>query len=418
MYQKALREGKEKIPYCSMLILGDEKVGKTSLYRQLVGKDFEKKWYQTKGIKRNTVDAIDTMALDIDKWEEKESSEEDGGFIKALSKEVVKNLPPQDDGDIKIPPPQPSAHPSIPLLKPPELQNKIDVSKPGKENPPSLKTPPNATLLDANPAEEEPAAMLNRGQSSILDIAVKERVVDSKNPSLELTTLDFAGQKLYRPMHHCFISRQALYIVVFKIPDILVEASRKKSLEEVRYWIHSIHSHFYPLLKEDEKFNRVLLVGTHRGDHTDEDLKEIDKLIKNELRSDDRCINHIRSFNNNNLSCQTNYFIPVDNKIDHKKKNYLHRSGTRDVQIIVKEMSTRLPFLYEYHPIKWLKFEERLKEKKKTLSTTPVMKVEEVKALAIRSNITSEYEQKLALNFFHDTGKIICICELQCSYLR
>ncbi len=406
MYQKALREGKEKIPYCSMLILGDEKVGKTSLYRQLVGQDFEKKWYRTKGIKSNTV--VDTMALDIesDKWKEKESSEEGEAFVKALSKELVKNLPQQDDGDIKIPPPQPSAHLSIPLLMPPEEQNKIDGSKPGKKNP---QTPLNTTLLYANPAEEVLAAMLNRGQSSILDIAVKERVVDSKNPSLELTTLDFAGQKLYRPMHHCFISRQALYIVVFKIPDML-KASYMESLEEVRYWIHSIHSHFYQLSEEDKKFNRVLLVGTHR-DGNDKDLEKIDELINKELCSDGRCCNHIRSFNN--LSCRTKYFIPVENEIDCNKKNYLRRSGTRDVKIIVKEMSTTLPFLDEYYPIKWLKFEERLK-----LSTTPVMKVEGVNALAKRSNITSEDEQKLALNFFHDTGKIICISELQCSYLR
>ncbi len=126
---------------------------------------------------------------------------------------------------------------------------------------------------------------------------MRKRVVDSKNPSLVLNTLDFAGQKLYRPMHHCFISRRALYIVVFKIPDMLMEASRKKSLEEVRYWIHSIHSHIYSPEKdmkgEDKKINRVFLVGTHRGDHTDQDLKKIDKLIKKELYFDDRCCNHL-----------------------------------------------------------------------------------------------------------------------------
>ncbi len=258
--------------------------------------------------------------------------------------------------------------------------------------------------------------MLNRKQSSILDSAVRKRVVDSKNPSLVLNTLDFAGQKLYRPMHHCFISRRALYIVVFKIPDMLGETSCKKSLEEVRYWIHSIHSHIYPLEEElkgeDKKINRVFLVGTHRGDHTDEDLKIIDELINEELIEDDRCCNHIM-YPVGKLSYPTNYFIPVENQTDHtRSRDYLQDSGTGVVQNLVKTTSTRLPFLDEYYPIKWLKFEERLKKQMETMSTTPVVTIEGVKALAMRSNITSEPQQDLALKFFHDTGKIICISEL------
>ncbi len=463
MYWEALREGEEKIPYCSMLILGDEKVGKTSLYRQLVGKDFKEDLDRTRGIDNNTVD---TVALDIesDEWKEKESSEEDGGFVKALSKEIVKKLPPppppavNDDGDIKeevseeelmkrilvavkrikegeqidsaLPQPQPSTH--LPTSASEQVQNKKDEPELEKKNPPPLRephikpeTPPNTTPLDATPpnvppnsAEKEPA-MLNRRQSSYVNSAVRKRPVNSEDPSLVLNTLDFAGQELYRPMHHCFISRRALYIVVFKIPDMLGENSFKKSLEEVRYWIHSIHSHIYPpekdVTREDKKINRVFLVGTHRGDYTDEDLKIIDELINEELIEDERCCNHIHSVGPvGELSCPTTYFIPVENQIDHtRSRDYLRDSGTRDVQIIVKTTSRKLPFLDECYPIKWLKFEERLKKQMETMSTTtPVVTIEGVKALAIKSNITSEDQQDLALKFFHDTGKIICISEL------
>ena len=485
MYWEALSEGKEKIPYCSMLILGDEEVGKTSLYRQLVGKDFKEDLDRTSGIDNNTVDTVDRRKVDINEWKQRESLEEVGGFVKALSKEIVKNLPPPppDDGGIKEEvsekdlmerimgtverirerrvseqsdlQPQPSTH--LPTsASETEVQKKKDESiepRQKKKNPllrePHTKpktlpdatlqdiTPPDTTPLDTtpsdanpsdatppnvppNPAEEEPVAMLNQKQSSILDSAVRKRVVDSKNPSLVLNTLDFAGQKLYRPMHHCFISRRALYIVVFKIPDMLEEASHKKSLEEVRYWIHSIHSHIYPPEKdmkgEDKKIKRVFLVGTHRGDHTDGDLKKIDKLINDKLIGDESCCNHMIYPVGpvGELSYPTNYFIPVENQIDRRKhgRDYLRDSGTGVVQNLVKTTSTRLPFLDEYYPIKWLKFEERLKKQMETLSTTPVMTVKGVKTLAIRSNITSEDQQDLALKFFHDTGKIICISEL------
>ncbi len=107
----------------------------------------------------------------------------------------------------------------------------------------------------------------------------------------------------------------------------------------------------------------------------------------------------------------------MENQIDPKHgrkhgRDYLRDSGTGVVHNLVKTTSTRLPFLDEYYPIKWLKFEERLKKQMETLSTTPVMTVKGVKTLAIRSNITSEDQQDLALKFFHDTGKIICISEL------
>ncbi len=461
VYWEALREGEEKIPYCSMLILGDEKVGKTSLYRQLVGKNFEREWCKTRGIDNNTVDTVDRRALDLNEWEEKNSPDVDGGFVKALSKKLVENL---YDGDTKeevsekellerimgtvkkikrrrLPS---STHlPTSASLT--DVQKKDDILEPklGKKNPPlqeHRKTPPNAdatpldaTHLDATPSDATPSdvtpsdatptkvppnateshAMLNRRQSSKLDIALKKRAVDG-DLSLVLNTLDFAGQKLYRPMHHCFISRQALYIVVFKIPDILDETLRKKSLEEVRYWIHSIHSHIYlseeDMKREDKKIKQVFLVGTHRGDHSGEDLKIIDEIINAKLvEDDDRCCNHIIY----PVGGVSKYFIPVENEIDHNRsRDYLRDSGTGVVQNLVKTTSKTLPFLNKKHPIKWLLFEERLKKKMKTISTTPVVTIKGVKDLAIISNITSEKQQKLALKFFHDTRKIICISEL------
>ena len=43
------------------------------------------------------------------------------------------------------------------------------------------------------------------------------RTGKGKDPPLTFHTLDFAGQKLYRPMHHCFIIQNAFYIVVFNL---------------------------------------------------------------------------------------------------------------------------------------------------------------------------------------------------------
>ena len=75
-YEKALEEGKRIIPYCGMLILGESQVGKTSLYRQLVGKEFLKCLESTKGIDNNTVDTLveERSVVTGNDWHENESS--------------------------------------------------------------------------------------------------------------------------------------------------------------------------------------------------------------------------------------------------------------------------------------------------------------------------------------------------------
>ena len=58
-------------------------------------------------------------------------------------------------------------------------------------------------------------------QSSARKIEKLSRTGKGKDPPLTFHTLDFAGQKLYRPMHHCFITQNAFYIVVFNLEDFV-----------------------------------------------------------------------------------------------------------------------------------------------------------------------------------------------------
>lgn len=491
IYVRALDEGKEKIPYCGLLILGKKQVGKTSLYRQLVGKEFEKNLEPTKGIDNNTVDTVDRRSLDIEKevWQEMESPDTGEQLVDAVLNKVMPELSREPEAaaesevvvgedellrrirhiviemqNERVPavlhmPSQPldyfntqrlvlptlttdQSHPQPPPLKrmdtqppkdnPEEVKRAAALKKPvvvlrKMKNPLAKQIqpdpPPNqieqvATPPPAEPpaGEHESAGMINRRQSSkIGDVLNGKRAHDKKEPPLVLNTLDFAGEKHYRSMHHCFIRRRAIYVVVFKIPDMLDEKLRCDSIEEVRYWIHSIHAHIYPPDKtmkgEDEKINRVFLVGTHRGEKelSRECFEKLNDLIKVELVHDDYCGNHI-------CPIKSTYFIPVENSLDPKRsgrEHYLIDSGTRPLQDEIRAMSKdpkKLPFLHEYQPIKWLNFEGDLKYFSKKISP-PVAKIEEVKKIATDSKITTDEMQNLALQFFHDTGKIIYLSE-------
>lgn len=266
--------------------------------------------------------------------------------------------------------------------------------------------------------------MLSSKQTSRINEIVKSgKTVEKKDPSMILNTLDFAGQKEYRSMHHCFILKRALYLVVFKIPDMLdyindPERATYNPLDDICYWIRSIDAHICSDDGKEKPIERVLLVGTYRGDYSHKDLLKIDKFVKDELimnkDKDYHYINHIHSVG---ASCGPEFFIPVENSIDIKSRgeSYLVDSGTKQIQTTILEMSKELTFLDEYYPIKWLKFEERLKQTYDSGSSTPIMKIKDVKLLAIKSGITNEEQQDLALKFFHDAGKIICLSKCTCS---
>ena len=503
-------------------------MGKTSLYRQLVGKHYMPDLESTHGIDNTTVNTVDRRNVEIAKWEEKEDPATGEHFGQALAGElagkfnnpVLKEKDPKPYSEKELlryvqeieaaiareierakererqrqSPPQlhrlpsigqPVSNPAaaaIPSTQPPPSK-RIRVEQPEPAPPPArpgpmeprqprpASPPPQRALTQpltappqrqptqptssatedestdtSSPAEQStttpasPAGILNRRQSSQLNQIAKGKPFQKKELPLVLNTLDFAGQKMYRPMHHCFISRRAVYIVVFKIPEILklMEDTSSDPIGEVRYWVQSIHAHIYPpdpdLKTKDETINRVILVGTHRGVPEDEilcselrkreidivpqcsqqDLKKIDDLIQSKLIHQSHCVKHIHPVKECGSPC--NYFIPVENSIDKviaKDKDYLEESGTKLLQDQIQQMSKSdyLHFLQEFHPLKWLKFEDRLKveEQSKTRrkDNCLIMKIEDVKKLARNSGITNEDQLNLALKFFHDTGKII-----------
>lgn len=497
IFIRALNEGKEKIPYCGLLILGKQSVGKTSLYRQLVKMPFKIDLDSTRGIDNNVIDTVERRPLGIEKgiWQAKDrETGPNERYTDALANELMDTLPqpePEEAEDRqnveeedllarirlivaervrekenKIPsmlapsPTTTSAQPQSvapasaaaavhvynqpPPTKIPRVEKqhakthqpkaKQPVKQPGTAAPkrrerlphteaqhPQVQNPDTAVAT-----VNDPVPTLEPQEGAKINNVLKSGAQDRKEPSLLLNTLDFAGQQHYKPMHYCFISRRALYVIVFRIPDML-EFLRKSEaicnpIEELRYWIHSIHARIYPpdetVEKEDKKLNRVFLVGTHLGDHSDEDLKNIDLAIKEQLVmcETNHCVNHIhpRSSSQRNLK----FFFPVENSIDFQvnEDNYLEESGTKSFQNDVEVKCKGLPFLDEDHPIKWLKFEERLEQCEVAKSYAPVMSIEEVKGFAKKCGIVDEEMQDLALKFLHDTGKIIYLGESYHGY--
>ena len=191
-------------------------------------------------------------------------------------------------------------------------------------------------------------------------------------------------------------------------------------LEEIRYWLNSIHAHIHSG-PEDEKMKRVFLVGTHmspknpkQGKHiTEDELQQIHELLENAFynRSGDpqcRFANHLQF-----PGPESRIFAAIENSFDRSDERTV--SGAEALQQKLTQTSTRLEFLKEEFPILWLRFEKlliQLRETQQQRKVSQVVKLADVRNHALQCGIEGQKEIDQALLFFHDTGTIICLSKL------
>ena len=457
LYRRALREGKMKIPRCNLLVLGEECVGKTSLIRLLTGKEFERNLNRTRGIDDHVVD---TRAISTLTWKEVEQQNQEGEnddlFVTGLVREmgplepfnqqkqrtkkteevVSKNKLLSDIDEIFSvmehvqKPIIPSSHAAprshqdaavqqqahnqpLHLPKPPTMPKEdrpvINAGDPKPNNATEASPESRETEVDIETQEtlRQEGIKLNRKQIQLIDERLKSQ--DKKEPTLHLKTYDFAGQDVYRPMHHCFITRRSLYLVVFNLQKLVASEQEKcKSLEKIRYWLNSIHAHIYTE-PDDNEMKRVFLVGTHRSPKDREDgrqitkdeLEKIHELLLDTFYTHDthsRYVNHLQFLGDR-------IFAAIENSCDGRGER--ETSGAEALQQALTQTSKDLKFLEEEYPLLWLRFEAKLIQMREEEKTSQVVKLSDVIKCAQQCGILDLEQIYLALNFFHDTGTII-----------
>ena len=119
---------------------------------------------------------------------------------------------------------------------------------------------PNIPSGGSSPAEEvlsEPLYMKQLGQD------VSFEGWDHKDEPLKLQVWDLGGQDQFYSIHSLFLSRWAVYLVVFSMEWLktdAAEASKQKGLLFLRYWLGCI-AQFYDA---DSTTSSFALVGTHK----------------------------------------------------------------------------------------------------------------------------------------------------------
>ena len=323
---------------------------------------------------------------------------------------------PEEKNDDQL---HPSMHPLESVKKEPTIQ------QPKQRRPavqPSSQPPKKPTIFPAQQTDT-PNTQSTRDkfgvssrhgrQISKIIVATAKGGSNIKEPVLQYKTLDFAGQPEYRAMHHCFIVRRAIYLVVFNL-QIVKEAiispneENKLALEEIQYWLNSIHAHIHKHEPEPEPstLKRIILVGTHRGKENEKlttDMQIIDKELRQYIEQPPVLNNMYKA--NPSLDI---WFAAVENSIDGKEGGAPQESGASSLQETIRAAWNELLFNDELYPSTWLLFEAYLNDQRGT--ATPIVSVASIKDTAKEKygiGVDDDKDTELALGFFHDTGTIV-----------
>ena len=475
IYRKALSEGNQKMPRCNLLVLGEERVGKTSLIRQLIGKSFIPDLKPTCGIENTCVKTVDVATIATNNendWttisQVDQAKQHSELIFNAVAERIEKDKPDffnrggvhqkieqfyiSEEELLKriqhirmkySPVSQPlrakrhNTHVSNKVKSPPTYQlpqettssvaKEVNRSKHAPRPHHDVKSAPQPSaekipfpVPDSSNKDQiqlvskqnsDSKIMLTRRESK--DFSKHLKSSKKVKPALIFNTLDFAGQKGYRPMHHCFISSQAIFIVVCNLNNLVQgncngKDTQNNAIQELNYWLNSIHGHCKMHSSRGASQHKyVFIVGTHKADVEAAQMAEIHLKLKEQF-SNKRFFDDIHLFEQGE---NDSIFAAIENSFD--KLNQRQESGIEDLKKELLKASESLPFLKEVRPISWLRLEDALHQKKKETSS-PIMKWQDVAEIAKQCGVNAVNEIHIALQFFHDTGTIIypgeCVC--------
>ncbi|XP_053374924.1 uncharacterized protein LOC123535010 [Mercenaria mercenaria] len=380
MYLKALEEGKERDKCVRIMVVGHYAQGKTSLTRRLFGQTIERV-ESTNGIEVHSKQCQKIGSH----WDDKPSVEDDmtNRLVKValLTESLNENEKHIDDI---------SGNSLGAMGK--QMVNEIDVAALEMSREALYKTEPMAERS----VEKNSSVELIYDKDSVAQFAQKmnankkrESTAVDEDTIIDINVWDFGGQFIYYATHQIFHSRNAIYLLVFNLKEpldnILIDEdfpnnqfTMKSSLT---YWMESIHSF---VGSQDGKEPVVILVGTHKGDCTGNENKQLEAAM--EILCTTKTFSHVYP-----SSFAVECMDPHDESLE-QLRNVIYKVGLAKTQ-------------HRLIPAKWIPLEKKLLE----LRNKKIIRLEDVQKLDSENShpIQDEEHVKLFLKYHAETGSLI-----------
>lgn len=423
-YRDALLEGKVKVCRSRLLIIGQDRAGKTSLKKSLMGLPFDPNEPSTELVEVNPL-KFELSVEQVVEWKpvcdgnKEPASPEDRRVARLVADYMMKKKTEENERMSE----EEKAHSEERIaIQPTELGGTSQTLF--RDMPPSSTTQKNipVPVEDSGddrrkvPPTKKSKIAIPKELTPLVTECLRHPSVPNEDNNASETVLDiwdFAGQYLYYVTHPIFFSHRAVYLLVhnmskdlhclaepsFRHGDSTVpleNVTRETNLDMLLSWLVSIHSIRQPskscsFVETCKKKLRclpppVLVVGTHADKVSSAKVKEVESEIIANLKG--------KTYQGHVLE-----FYRVDNT---------QSSNSTDIKAIQARvqdvLSSGLSSCADL-PVKWFNFEKTVK---KSAAGRFHLTLDEVRDVARQECFIEDDKQLEAmLNYYHDLGVIV-----------
>jgi GTPase SAR1 family protein len=315
-YQAALQSAGRPFAFTQLCLVGEGRAGKTALARSLCGRPF----VQTDstigvGLEHMEVDRVDVRVdSSAGKWNVMQPDKQLESFVEEQMAWETAGVLSGDRGDgdngsltdlfssLEVDFAEASASSSTPQFQHSNASTSLAAAT-GNAAVASVSSSPVAAVAQplGGIAPDSPftAPRSTSGGSSMAAAAVtpvrrlnKQMVLDrskGKQP-LRVNLLDFSGQEVFYSLHHLYLTRYCLYLVVFSmewLSSSASEATKQQCIKFLSFWLNSIFHHARaPPGYKSGRIAPIMLVGTHKDKiSSPADHEVISKLLHDKFAS-------------------------------------------------------------------------------------------------------------------------------------
>jgi hypothetical protein len=230
---------------------------------------------------------------------------------------------------------------------------------------------------------------------------------------IKLTLLDHAGQDIFYTLHHLFISRFGVYVVVFNMKWLWDNPSNmqnkaEESLSFLRFWLNSIFVHAQsPLGYEGREMAPIILVGTHKDVVSDPvDHSDIHDLLWSKLEHSPAW-KHVVHFKEGGTREGPNRglcFFPVA----CKRQRGVQDAVLQQLRVCIQEQVVAEQYVKCMVPLEWIRVMDRLQQvKDKFASFDSVARIAQECGVPSVPGLSLEDELVLLLKLLSEYGLLM-----------
>ena len=193
--------------------------------------------------------------------------------------------------------------------------------------------------------------------------------------SLKVSIWDYGGQAVFYTLHHIFLTKWGVYLLVFNPKAYLADPTSTENY--LRFWLHSVRIHAPEA--------PIIMVATFASEVDRRKWNKLNKMIAKLVK---------RSTSSHNLiPCDELFYFPIDNRT---------KSGVDALRQAAEEAISKQDVVNFPVSLQWMQALDASLDKK-----TPWIRFAQYKEIATAVGVNSSEEINAMLALFHELGVIL-----------